>query len=138
MSILGMIPINDYEVVGMKRSWDEMRRIVICTGFSLLLGCVEALARPAEPARLGVDAARTAAFSPGVPDAERLARLDALGPTLDTFFRSKLSETGATGLAVGIVMDGALGYARGFGVQDVDSGAPVDQDSVFRIASLTK
>jgi CubicO group peptidase (beta-lactamase class C family) len=45
---------------------------------------------------------------------------------------------GATGLAVGIVLDGELAYARGFGVRDMASRDPVDQDTVFRIASLTK
>ena len=39
-------------------------------------------------------------------------------------------------MAVGIVMDGELVYAKTLGVRNVASNAPVDQDTVFRIASL--
>ena len=59
-------------------------------------------------------------------------------PALDAFFASKLKETGATGLAVGIVLEGELVYERGFGVRDVATATPVDSDTVFRIASMTK
>jgi hypothetical protein len=43
-----------------------------------------------------------------------------------------------TGLAVGIVVDGELAYAKTFGVRDIASGQPIDADTVFRIASITK
>jgi CubicO group peptidase (beta-lactamase class C family) len=62
----------------------------------------------------------------------------ALAPRLDALFREKMKAGGATGLAVGIVLDGERAYARGFGVRDTESRDPVDQDTVFRIASLTK
>ena len=42
------------------------------------------------------------------------------------------------GAAVAVVRDGRLIYARGFGVADRESGAPVQPDSLFRIASLSK
>lgn len=104
----------------------------------VLLG---ACARPA-PRAVVPKAARPlvspAEFTPGLADPARRAQLEALSPTLDAFFESKLKESGATGLAVGIVLEGELVYARGFGVQDVPNGLPIDQDSVFRIASLTK
>ena len=42
------------------------------------------------------------------------------------------------GGAVAVVKDGRLVLARGYGVGDVDSGEPVQPDSLFRIASISK
>ena len=39
---------------------------------------------------------------------------------------------------MGIVIDGELVFTRGFGVRDIAAKAPVDADTVFRIASMTK
>ncbi|HET7248025.1 MAG TPA: serine hydrolase domain-containing protein [Streptosporangiaceae bacterium] len=44
----------------------------------------------------------------------------------------------AVGLAVGVICGGALTWFHGYGVADIESGAPVDEDTVFRIASVTK
>ena len=41
------------------------------------------------------------------------------------------------GLAVGVVRDGRLEF-YGHGVADLQSGAPITEDTVFRIASITK
>jgi len=45
---------------------------------------------------------------------------------------------GPPGLVFGIIRDGALAYAGGVGESQVGTGAPPDQDTVFRIASMTK
>ena len=42
------------------------------------------------------------------------------------------------GLAVGVIRDGALAWFHGHGVADIEAGTPVGQDTVFRIASVTK
>ena len=42
------------------------------------------------------------------------------------------------GLGVGIVEDGEIVYARGFGVQSLETGVPVTPDSFFCVASVTK
>ncbi|HEX8413973.1 MAG TPA: serine hydrolase domain-containing protein [Sphingomicrobium sp.] len=42
------------------------------------------------------------------------------------------------GLVYGIVQDGELVYVKGVGVQDLAANRPVDPDSLFRIASMTK
>ena len=42
------------------------------------------------------------------------------------------------GMVWGIVQDGRLVHAKGSGVQDVDTRHPVDSDTLFRIASMTK
>jgi CubicO group peptidase (beta-lactamase class C family) len=44
----------------------------------------------------------------------------------------------SAGLAVGVVRDGSLAWFLGHGVADVESKAPVTQDTVFRIGSITK
>lgn len=85
----------------------------------------------ASPPALGV-------FVPASAEPGRKAALVALTPRLDEFFANKVAETRASGAAVGIVLDGELVYARGFGVQDVQTRTPVDAGTVFHIASLTK
>ena len=77
-------------------------------------------------------------FEPGTAEPSRKDALVALTPRLDAFFQSRLDTTGATGLAVGIIVDGELVYGRGFGVLDQESRRPIDLNSVFRIASLSK
>jgi CubicO group peptidase (beta-lactamase class C family) len=42
------------------------------------------------------------------------------------------------GLGIAIVRDGALIYAKGFGVANVDTGAPVTADTLFNAGSTTK
>ena len=44
----------------------------------------------------------------------------------------------AVGLAVGVVRDGALGRFSGHGLADIAAGTPVTEDTVFRVASVTK
>jgi len=77
-------------------------------------------------------------FTPGRTDRARKAKLDTLAPALDALFAAKMKESGATGAAIGIILDGELAYQRGFGVRDLSSRAPVDGDTVFRVASMTK
>jgi CubicO group peptidase (beta-lactamase class C family) len=94
---------------------------------------------PAAPPRAPQGAAPTArVFAPGRTDPARRAKLLSLAPQLDDYYRAKLAEARATGAIVGIVLDGELVYAQGFGVRDVESQAPIDADTVFRVGSLTK
>ena len=53
-------------------------------------------------------------------------------------FRDFTEQKQIPGLAYGVVVDGELAHAGGFGVRDIDAQAPVDADTVFRIASMTK
>ncbi len=56
----------------------------------------------------------------------------------DAFLSSLFEEYGVPGAAVGVVKDGRLIYARGFGVADTLTGEPVQPDARFRIASVSK
>lgn len=49
-----------------------------------------------------------------------------------------LNRHPAVGLAVRVVHNGGLGFFHGHGSADIASRAPVTEDTVFRIASLTK
>ena len=42
------------------------------------------------------------------------------------------------GMVWGIVQDGRLVHVKGAGVQDIDTKRPVNADTLFRIASMTK
>ncbi|HEU4491434.1 MAG TPA: serine hydrolase domain-containing protein, partial [Jiangellales bacterium] len=62
--------------------------------------------------------------------------LDGLGLTKTV--HGVLNRWPVAGLAVGVVRDGELAWFHGHGVADVESGRPVDEDTVFRIGSITK
>lgn len=49
-----------------------------------------------------------------------------------------LNRWPASGLAAGIVRDGSLEWFHGHGVADIGSGTPVTENTVFRIASISK
>jgi CubicO group peptidase (beta-lactamase class C family) len=52
--------------------------------------------------------------------------------------RSFLAEHGVPGAAVAVARQGRLIYARGFGYADVDWREPIQPDTLFRIASVSK
>ena len=58
----------------------------------------------------------------------------ALDPILDTFMK----EAHVPGLVLGVVNGGKLVHVRSLGVQDTKTNTPVDADTVFRIASMSK
>lgn len=61
-----------------------------------------------------------------------------LEKSLDAVFETFIAENHVPGLVFGVVHGGRLVYVRAFGVQDTRTHAPVDADSVFRIASMSK
>jgi CubicO group peptidase (beta-lactamase class C family) len=71
-------------------------------------------------------------------DLVRPARIRAaaveLEPKLEAFF----ARARVPGMALGIVVDGELVWFKGMGVRQVAGAAPVDEDTVFRIASMSK
>ncbi|MEA1013362.1 serine hydrolase domain-containing protein [Sphingosinicella sp. LY1275] len=68
-----------------------------------------------------------------VPD-----RIAAAVPEIDRLFADFHQTSHAPGLVYGIVADGRLVHVRAFGVQDLKAKRPVTQDSLFRIASMSK
>ncbi len=58
---------------------------------------------------------------------------------LEPFLQSMMRETKMPGLAVGIVENGRLVYARGFGLMNIgEPGRPVTTKTLFHMASITK
>ncbi len=63
--------------------------------------------------------------------ANAVAKLDGIADDL-------MRTSGIPGMAVAVVHGGKTLYAKGFGVRDVRTGAKVDPDTVFQLASLSK
>jgi len=50
----------------------------------------------------------------------------------------KIQENALPGLAIAVVFQDKVIYAKGFGVRDVKTKVPVDADTVFQLASVSK
>jgi CubicO group peptidase (beta-lactamase class C family) len=57
---------------------------------------------------------------------------------LDGLIEKGMSEYHVPGLAVGIVLNGKLAYARGFGQTTLGQPPAVTPDTLFHMASVTK
>jgi CubicO group peptidase (beta-lactamase class C family) len=57
---------------------------------------------------------------------------------LDRVLEEIVTGWGIPGLGVGIVQEGEIVYARGFGVQSLEKRVPVTPDSIFCVASVAK
>ncbi len=69
---------------------------------------------------------------PGAPVApERLAGLD-------SYIEEAVRDWEIPGLAIAVIQDDQVVYARGFGERRLGSGVPVDERTLFAIASTTK
>jgi CubicO group peptidase (beta-lactamase class C family) len=75
---------------------------------------------------------------PQFSDRDRKAKLSTAFADIDRLFAEFAKSAHVPGAAWGIVIDGELAHSGSAGVRDVASGAAVDADTVFRIASMTK
>ncbi|HSH44491.1 MAG TPA: serine hydrolase domain-containing protein, partial [Longimicrobiales bacterium] len=57
---------------------------------------------------------------------------------LDAYVESAMADWGVPGVAIAVVKDDQVVMARGYGEREVGSGEPVDENTVFAIASITK
>src|SRR5919204_5417671 len=71
-------------------------------------------------------------------DPQRRAKLATAFDDIDRMFTEFAVQNHVPGAAWGIVIDGELAHAGSTGVRDVEKKAPVDAETVFRIASMTK
>ncbi len=75
---------------------------------------------------------------PQFADAQRRAKLQTAFPEIDRIFKAFTEQAHVPGASWGIVIDGELAHAGVAGLRDAASKAPVERDTVFRIASMTK
>jgi len=68
----------------------------------------------------------------------RRDRAEAALPAIDGFVSAAMARSGVPGIAVAVVHDDEVVFARGYGVRDVGTQQPVSTDTVFQIASLSK
>lgn len=57
---------------------------------------------------------------------------------LDRYIQQEMPKWGIPGLAIAVVKNGEVVYAEGFGVRDVRTGEPVDENTIFAIGSASK
>jgi CubicO group peptidase (beta-lactamase class C family)/pimeloyl-ACP methyl ester carboxylesterase len=57
---------------------------------------------------------------------------------LEKLTQKQIQENALPGLAIAVVFQNKPVYAKGFGVRDVNTKAPVDADTVFQLASVSK
>ncbi len=62
----------------------------------------------------------------------------ALAAEVEKLITQVMTEQRQIGMAIGIVMNGEVAYARGFGVADVESGRPVTERTLFEQGSISK
>jgi len=79
------------------------------------------------------------AADPNTPDQALETRVTGLIPDLERYVTSGMKAFDVPGLAIGIVANDKLVYAKGFGVRSKDGGGgTVDTRTVFQIGSATK
>jgi CubicO group peptidase (beta-lactamase class C family) len=78
------------------------------------------------------------AQTPGFSDPNRLTKLASTFPEIDRVFREHAEREHIPGGVWAIVIDGKVAHIGVTGLRDVVKKAPVDSNSVFRIASMTK
>ncbi len=90
--------------------------------------------------KLLIAALLLAAAAPALaqPPPEAPVTFEQLAPRIDERFRAFAAEAHVPGMVWGIVRDGRLIHVGRFGVQDLASNRPVDAESLFRIASMSK
>jgi len=57
---------------------------------------------------------------------------------LEKLAQGQIQENALPGLAIAVVFQDKVVYAKGFGVRDATTKLPVDADTVFQLASLSK
>jgi CubicO group peptidase (beta-lactamase class C family) len=94
------------------------------------------------PLLFAIMIAAASASAPAVPQAfpvpDRRARLESAFGDIDRLFTDYIKTAHVPGAVWGVIIDGELAHSGAAGVRDAVSNAPVDADTVFRIASMTK
>ena len=77
--------------------------------------------------------------SPSAPPAAAAPALASLSPAdLDAFIAATVAAQRAIGVTVGVMRDGAVIFARGYGLANTATGTPVTPETLFAVGSVTK
>ena len=93
-------------------------------GCALLAMCAMSSSAIAQPARFA--------------DPERRAKLATAFPEIDRLMKEFVARSHVPGGAWGVIVDGELVHTGATGFRELASKTPVDADTIFRIASMTK
>lgn len=66
------------------------------------------------------------------------AEVDAAVTKLDAAAASEIASGAVPGMAIAVVFKDEMVFSKGYGLRDVAAGTPVDADTVFQIASVSK
>ena len=125
-------PRDMRDAVECSRSARRRQRLAVVIALSLA-------SRILQPDPLGAQAASESAWRPALfTEPNRPTKLAAAFPEIDQIFRKFAVEQNIPGAAWGIIVDGRLVHTGVAGYRDLASKAPVDSNTVFRIASMTK
>lgn len=79
-----------------------------------------------------------AASEPAFLDKTRRTKLESAFGALDALIDEDMRAQQMTSVTVGVIIDGELAYAKGFGYADVAKKTVPDADTVYRIGSISK
>jgi len=65
-------------------------------------------------------------------------RVDSAVAALPSYITTVMDASGVPGLSVAVVYQGETVFTQGYGVRNLDTGEPVDADTVFQLASVSK
>lgn len=71
-------------------------------------------------------------------DQERMKKIETTFPIIENLYKEYAEKNNYPGLAFGVVVDDKLIFSGGFGYSNVENKIPVNNNSMFRIASMTK
>src|SRR3982751_1773456 len=57
---------------------------------------------------------------------------------IENLAQKQIQENALPGLAIAVVFQDKMVYAKGFGVRDTNTKLPIDADTVFQLASISK
>lgn len=81
-------------------------------------------------------------FTPIATAAERapvsLEQVEKAVQELELRAQKQIADNTVPGLGIAVVFEDRLIYSKGFGVKDTGTGEPIDADTVFQLASLSK
>lgn len=66
------------------------------------------------------------------------AKLNAILPKFEAYVQKTMGEWNVTGMAVVVVTANKMLYCKGFGTREFGKNKPINENTVFQIASLTK